>query len=234
MQELRLIFANSGTRKLTDPEIAAQADRVQNLLYRLKEEGYDFPGRMRDHVAEACQVSRSKLARLKVIEMGLRGEVNQLWHEGKINESAAYALARMPENIQHRVLTACRGKVPDGNTLERVVKAYDGGMRWGTDGGLTCPDGKACTYANGFLRTFIDFPFRECDGARCCITCRYGPRGDFISCDRMCSKAKAVRKDMIEKEKSKEKRAQKKRTTAAHGPQRPQGPESHRRGGARG
>ncbi len=215
MQELRLIFANSGTRKLTDPEIAAQADRVQELLYRLKEEGYDFPGRMRDHVAEACQVSRSKLARLKVIEMGLRGEVNQLWHEGKINESAAYALARMSENIQHRILTVCRGKYPDGNTLERVVKAYKDGIRWGTDGGLTCPDGKDCTYANGFLRTFIDSPWRECDGSRCCITCRYGPRGDYNSCDRMCSKAKVVRKDMIEKERSKEKRAQEKRTTAA-------------------
>ena len=61
MQELRLIFANSSSRKLTDAEIADQADRVTALLYQLKEEGVEFPGRMRDHVAEACQVSKSKL-----------------------------------------------------------------------------------------------------------------------------------------------------------------------------
>ena len=44
-----------------------QLRTVHPLLYQLREEGYEFPGRMRDQVAAACKVSAPKLARLKVI-----------------------------------------------------------------------------------------------------------------------------------------------------------------------
>ena len=54
MRELRLILANSDTRQLTPAEISKQAERVERLLYQLKEEGVVFPGRMRDQVAAAC------------------------------------------------------------------------------------------------------------------------------------------------------------------------------------
>ena len=57
MRELRLIFANSATREMTSGEKAKQAERVEMLLYRLKEEGVEFPGRMRDQVAAACKAS---------------------------------------------------------------------------------------------------------------------------------------------------------------------------------
>ena len=53
LQQLRLIYANANTRQLTSAEISEQAQQVEKLLYDLKEEGYEFPGRMRDHVAEA-------------------------------------------------------------------------------------------------------------------------------------------------------------------------------------
>ena len=59
MQELRLIFGNSDTRKMSNADIAKQAERIKFLLYQLKEEGSEFPGRMRDHVADACQISKS-------------------------------------------------------------------------------------------------------------------------------------------------------------------------------
>ena len=67
LRELRLIYANSATRVMSSAEISKQAERVETLLYQLKEEGIDFPGRMRDHVAEACKVSKTKLARLHAI-----------------------------------------------------------------------------------------------------------------------------------------------------------------------
>ena len=67
LQQLRLIYANANTRKMTPAEVSAQAEQVEKLLYQLKEEGYEFPGRMRDHVAEAVGASKSKLARLKEI-----------------------------------------------------------------------------------------------------------------------------------------------------------------------
>ena len=100
LQQLRLIYANSNTRKMTAAEISQQAEQVEKLLYQLKEEGYDFPGRMRDHVAEAVQVSKSKLARLKVIRENLDESWVDAWKDGTLTESQAYELAQMPRYWQ--------------------------------------------------------------------------------------------------------------------------------------
>lgn len=97
LQQLRLIYANANTRKMTAAEISEQAEQVEVLLYRLKEEGYAFPGRMRDHVAEAVSVSKSKLARLKVIRENLDESWVDAWKAGDLTESQAYALAQMPK-----------------------------------------------------------------------------------------------------------------------------------------
>lgn len=100
MQELRLIYANSDTRKLSPADISRQAERVEELLYKLKDEGTEFPGRMRDHVAEACKVSKSKLARLKVIREKLIPELRPNWERGELSESVAYAFAQHPPIVQ--------------------------------------------------------------------------------------------------------------------------------------
>lgn len=104
LQELRLIYANSDTRKLSPADISKQAERVEALLYQLKEEGYDFPGRMRDHVAEACKVSKSKLARLKVIRENLTPKMKKAWEKGSLNESAAYTFAQKPIEVQDKAI----------------------------------------------------------------------------------------------------------------------------------
>ena len=104
LQELRLIYANSGTRRMTNAEISKQAERVEMLLYELKEQGMEFPGRMRDHVAEACKVSKSKLARLKVIREKLIPELQELFAKDRISEDAAYTAARESEQIQGFIL----------------------------------------------------------------------------------------------------------------------------------
>lgn len=102
LQQLRLIFANSDTRKMTDAEIAEQAARVKALLYKLKEEeGYEFPGRMRDHVAEIVGASKSKLARLEVIREKLAAAWQPVWKDGTLAENTAYELSRMPKPIQN-------------------------------------------------------------------------------------------------------------------------------------
>lgn len=93
MQQLALIYANSSTRQLSGVELSKQAEQVEKLLYQLKEEGYEFPGRMRDHVAEAVNASKSKLARLKVIRSKLIPQFMRLWEAGSLRESVAYTLA---------------------------------------------------------------------------------------------------------------------------------------------
>lgn len=100
LQQLRLIYANANTRTMTSAEVSQQAEQVEKLLYQLKEEGFDFPGRMRDHVAQAVQVSTSKLARLKVIRENLAEEWQSAFQKDKLKESTAYELAKMPVECQ--------------------------------------------------------------------------------------------------------------------------------------
>lgn len=125
LQELRLIYANSDTRKMTSADIGRQAERVEELLYQLKEDGYEVPGRMRDHVAEACKVSKSKLSRLKVIRENLEESWRIGYERGKLAESAAYALAQMPQARQRVIYDwlAKQGEYPNA-VSEHCVKTY--------------------------------------------------------------------------------------------------------------
>jgi len=100
LQQLRLIYANANTRKMTDAEIAEEAEQIKKLLYQLQEAGYEFPGRMRDHVAEVVKISKSKLARLELIQKKLAAAWKPAWKSGKLSENTAYALAKMPKAYQ--------------------------------------------------------------------------------------------------------------------------------------
>lgn len=105
LQQLRLIYANANTRQLTSAEMSEQAQQVEKLLYELKNEGYDFPGRMRDHVAEAVGASKTKLARLKVIRDKLIPDWAALWKSNDIGESQAYELSKLPADIQQYIFS---------------------------------------------------------------------------------------------------------------------------------
>ena len=208
LQELRLIYANSDTRRLTDAELSRQAARVEELLYLLKEEGVAFPGRMREHVAAACRVSGPKLARLKVIRENLVPEYMEIWDRNTLPEVTAYALARMPAEFQARLFRVL-SKPPDGATAEKVLKKYQAGWRW--DPELQCPDGTACWRGDSFLRRDCENSgYGEfCGGQICCLTCDRATR-DWSPCERMCSKAKAQRKAVKDaKAESEHKRKQK-------------------------
>lgn len=124
MQELRLIYANSDTRKMSSAELSRQAERVEALLYQLKEEGFEFPGRMRDHVAQACQTTKSKLSRLKVIREKLQPMLLRDWEEGSLSDSLAYRIAREPEYIQGRIFSD-HGHAPRNWTEEQAERAID-------------------------------------------------------------------------------------------------------------
>ena len=205
LQELRLIYANSDTRKISDAELSKQAERVEMLLYQLKEEGYEFPGRMRDHVAQACRISKSKLGRLKVIREGLADVWCELWGKNKLPEQAAYTLARMPGDFQRRLYKVTNGSI-HGNSVERVLTRYEDGWRW--EPTLTCPGGKVCTHADAALRHDLD-NYDMCGGVRCCLDCEQAKR-EWSPCERMCSKAKEQRRETAaQKEAEQEKEKQK-------------------------
>ena len=208
MQELRLIYANSGTRKISPADLSRQAERVEILLYQLKEEGVEFPGRMRDHVAEACKVAPSKLATLKRIRENLIPEYMALFERDKLPETAAYALARLPEDFQRRMARVLP-EAPSGVVAEKVLATYNDGWRWEPD--LQCPDGKACKRGDSFLRRDCEASSYGsfCGGKTCCLKCAQA-NAIYSPCERMCSKAKEQRKaDKAKEEEKNHQRRQK-------------------------
>ena len=84
MRKLRLIYANASTRQLSSADLSRQAEEVTRLLYELQEQGVKFPGRMRDHVAQACGVTKSKIARLHAIRENLVPELLVYYDMGQL------------------------------------------------------------------------------------------------------------------------------------------------------
>lgn len=191
MQELRLIYANSDTRKMSSADIAKQAERVQELLYQLKEEGVEFPGRMRDHVAEACQISKSKLARLKVIRENLIPALHKDWENKSFSDQAAYALARMPELMQ-QVFADKSGKHEfGGDQCEKMLEARGSyaNPQPNRYNGDPC---KTCTNGDNFLLHDVreTYAFNLCKGQRCCKSC-----ASRHNCKFICSSAAKEKAD---------------------------------------
>lgn len=212
MEELELIMANSTARVLTSAEISQAAQRVERLLYDLKEQGVEFPGRMRDHVAEACNVSKTKLANLHMIEENLISGFKQQWALGKLPDVTALELARCEPDLQMRLLDAfARTKeFPTSAGIEQVRGLAKGGAKWRPSSYLRCPDGKLCPSSRDDATLRHDATCGswtpQCKGELCCMDCEYGAkaRGCYDVCDQMCSKAKQYRTDKNAEEKRKE------------------------------
>jgi len=200
MAELALIMANSSTRRMSAPEISQQAQRVEELLYELKEQGYSFPGRMRDQVAKACDVSATKLARLKVIRDRLSPSWAPLWADNKIPEATAYELAQGSPEIQEKIFKASGGK-PTNSRLTAEVRDLmrDGTTYDGTQ--VKKPRCDKCTHGDAFLRHDLA-SYSKCRGTVCCLKCSHNDV--YNSCERACSKAKKVKSEKNAKEKAKQ------------------------------
>ena len=100
-ETVMLIHANSTGRVLSNWEKTQQARRLKEALVAMREGGAELPGRIRDLVAGEMQMSASKLARLEAIGNNLT-EVRfaKAWREGRLNESVAYELSKLPKERQ--------------------------------------------------------------------------------------------------------------------------------------
>ena len=209
LQELRLIYANSDTRKLTSAEISKQAERVEILLYQLKEEGYEFPGRMRDYVAEACKVSKSKLARLKVIRKNLIPHLKKLWEKGKMNEAVAYACAQCSADMQRQLIEYSKQcqyyTTPDSwyeNTIKLRIETLE------REAKLTCKKGSLSGMCDNTEKRLTRQAAGRagwndhCKNEKCCAGCP-SLATCKAACPRLADKiqaAKAARKAQQEKD----------------------------------
>ena len=187
LQQLRLIYANANTRKMSPAEVSAQAEQVEKLLYQLKEEGYEFPGRMRDHVAEAVGASKSKLARLKVI----RGNLSSVWRscfeKDLIAESTAYELAQLPEKWQ-AIIYGQWGLHP-GSLRAGDVSTFK--KRFEKVVGIQCHHGmNLCEHSVTMMEQNVKERYMsKCD--KCCFDC-----SSLQNCGKCCPHAKAKKAEM--------------------------------------
>lgn len=188
LQQLRLIYANANTRVMTPAEVSEQAVQVEKLLYQLKEAGYEFPGRMRDHVAQAVQVSRSKLARLKVIRDNLAFNWQQVWKGGKLGESTAYALAQLPAYWQDIIYSAN----PNINQLyEGTVKEYAKRFEEIQKTGCGPKKDVACGHKTTMMEKSCKDRWQDPCRTRCCLDCP-----SLRTCRTSCATAEGKKKEL--------------------------------------
>lgn len=207
LQELRLIFANNDTRRLSSADTAKQAERVEMLLYELKEEGYDFPGRMIEHVAEACKVSRTRIGTLKKIKADLIQEWRERWERDECNESKALALARQTPERQKLFFEAFHEK-PSYALYEAMIELYARTMD--VIDSLECRHdgcaGECANRANMRRATLAHYASEE-SCRSCCADCREIFRCKY-HCPRLNDEIKerkaklAAEKDAAEKERA--------------------------------
>ena len=187
LQQLRLIYANANTRKMSPAEISQQAEQVTDLLYQLKEEGYEFPGRMRDHVAEAMSISKSKLARLKVIRENLDESWVDAWKSGTLTESQAYELAQMHKFWQAIIKEEWGFSVQSLHA--DIIKKFR--QRFEDVQDISCKHGLAvCEHTASMMRKNVCHDWAApCTG--CCFDC-----SRLQNCKNCCPEAMAKKKEL--------------------------------------
>ena len=215
LTQLKIIYANASTRVMSSVEQAKQVELAEKLLYELKEDGMEFPGRMRDHVARACKISTGKLARLKVIQRKLIPQFLKLWEAGGLREAVAYTLAGQSKERQKRIF------IVQTEDYKKTFRCTDGWVeniaRQMDDIEQTCKS-LACSVCH---TTSCDHMYTRLDHAAglsqyegmycpgCCLSC-FKLAGCKYSCEHAAD-AKSVLMDKIRTEKREEKEAQRKK-----------------------
>lgn len=191
LEELRLIMANADTRRMSSADLAKQAERVEMLLYQLKEQGViNVTGRMRDRVAEACQVSATKLAELKVIREKLIPAWMDLWERSCVSHSCAYRIAQAPAEDQHELLRLYNESEKEAFTQYEAHVELDMISRVRN---IRCGiSGNACHHITDRVRRSHKYS-RTCE---CCRNCTM-----LSACDSSCPDADNVKRECLNEEK---------------------------------
>lgn len=209
MRKLRLIYANASTRQLNSADLSRQAEEVTRLLYELQEQGVKFPGRMRDHVAQACGVTKSKIARLHAIRENLEPELLRYYDDGQLVEDAAYQLSRMPketqETLSDKLADGRQRKMPTGPVIDCVLSNLEGLQK-----PFPCrahAGQPAChNLQQRIVRSLLQpYTWAICDSGKCCMDCFRAKEG----CSGACREARD--RANVEKAAEEEKKAERER-----------------------
>lgn len=165
-QEASAVIEANRQRRKSDAILAQEAERLTESYIKRREAGEDLPGRIRDHVAEALQVSRTKLANLRVIKNGLKDpQLSVWWENGMMPEASALEVARMDPEVQDRLRLWLldRSERPTLNNVRMFHTIWLGCLH-------DCPDhGGLCPNAETIYRYHFRGGCWDCPG--CCRSC---------------------------------------------------------------
>ena len=178
-RKLRLLLANRDTRKLTSADLDRQAADMEKYIVALKEQGYSFPGRLSDYVAQCLGSSKTKLNRLKIIREGLIPEWKKMWEDGKINDSVAYSMAHLDKQEQNIYARFYNDKPQNLQAwaVDEKLKRFEALPK-------DCKKlGGSCLHRGEMKMILID-PNEDHNCRGCCLDCLY-----LETCKRSCPEA---------------------------------------------
>lgn len=165
-QEVSAVIEANRQRRKSDALLAQEAERLTGSYIKRREAGEDLPGRIRDRVAGALQVSRTKLANLSAIKNGIKVPgILRHWEQGDIPEAAALEIARMDDEAQYRLLDWMieKGRSYTINEVRMFGRIWCGCLH-------DCPDhGGLCPNAETIYRYHFRGGCWDCPG--CCRSC---------------------------------------------------------------
>ncbi len=165
-RELTAVIEANRQRIKSDALLAEEAKRLTEAYTKRREAGENLPGRIRDRVADAMQISKTKLANLNAIRNGIKVPgIMAKWERDEIPEAAALEIARLPVEAQYRLLDW----VIDGNHSYSMRDVKKFAVMW--DGcRKECPEtGGFCPHAQDIYDQ--DFHGGVWHGAGCCQQC---------------------------------------------------------------
>lgn len=102
-EQLLLIMTNSSTRVLTDYEKTKQAEKLKDILVKIKKKE-NLTGRVRDLIADILKTSSTNVARMESISKKLTPELTEEFKKENIGITKAYELSKKTEEEQKEAL----------------------------------------------------------------------------------------------------------------------------------
>lgn len=117
-ERILLIYTNSTTRQLSDWEKVEQLSQLKVLLQEYKKTN-EIPGRVRELLADALNVSTTQVGRMESINNNLAPEFKEELKQDHINISTAAELSKLPQERQKEAYEEHKAK---GATSIKDVK----------------------------------------------------------------------------------------------------------------
>lgn len=119
--KLNLIMLNATSRTLSDAQRLQQYRELKSTFEQLEREGKKLPGRMREKVAEAMQISPSAVSKIESIEKSSKELVSAV-ENGAVSINAAAKIAKLPTQEQSAAISAVAEKSATLSEIETQRK----------------------------------------------------------------------------------------------------------------